>query len=353
LSFPYFQYIETFIFKSQNHINNLFSYLTYFYENDYVEVDMESFFSFNENQKQVWKKYKKNYCGFDSESVVSTVQFVCTKQSVNLPSEIDILIDPTSDKNVSFNDFQTFFDWFGSEKMFSDSIKNCGQILSFNYFWGSLTTFEANVFLKNSKFGSFILRFDEYIPGKYIISVNLEKIENIDIVNIQEKVEINIIQNDNVDIKIIDVKDDDKIKNENKNNEKKNENNEKENIFEIKNFEENSNIKHYLIKIDEEDSYYLQFDETKKSETIKGLIELHKNIFKNPFADDEIRYKLKIESSSYFNKITKETIKKEDLSSFRGSIKFDKNDRKNVVINKKFNLVDEYKKFIFEKEFFA
>jgi hypothetical protein len=80
-----------------------------------------------------------------------------------IPLEINILIDPSNDGIVSISDYLTFLKLFGP---FKKCFQNVDLILSYEWFWGTLNTYECELILKNEPIGTYLLRFDESRPGK-------------------------------------------------------------------------------------------------------------------------------------------------------------------------------------------
>jgi hypothetical protein len=81
--------------------------------------------------------------------------------------EFEVLMDPTCDGYVSVADFKSFLGWFGPMET---SCQNADALLNSPFFWGSLTSLDAQALLDREETGTFLVRFNESKPGSFYIT---------------------------------------------------------------------------------------------------------------------------------------------------------------------------------------
>jgi hypothetical protein len=100
---------------------------------------------------------------------VDKAQFVraFAKTDFQFNEFVEELLDPTGDDFVTVNDFKIFLSWFGP---FKKSVENANHVLSYTFFFGAMTSLEAQHLLDNKPIGTFLLRFNEKDFGNFVIS---------------------------------------------------------------------------------------------------------------------------------------------------------------------------------------
>lgn len=88
--------------------------------------------------------------------------------------EMEVLIDPTCDGYVSISDFKSFLGWFGP---LNKCCANVETLVSAPWFYGSITSLEAQTLLDEQDLGTYIVRFNENKPGSFYISCTEEKVD--------------------------------------------------------------------------------------------------------------------------------------------------------------------------------
>jgi hypothetical protein len=98
------------------------------------------------------------------------------KEGIEIPTEIKFLVDPTGDGVVSLGDFKKFCHLYGPFKESMTNIEskiliNAG-LLKHNWFFGALSSYEANHLLQDQPIGTYLVRFDqqENIESGMVIS---------------------------------------------------------------------------------------------------------------------------------------------------------------------------------------
>jgi len=118
-------------------------------------------------------EYWKNKCGDNFK--VATDTFIMSlvayfgKEGIEIPTEIKFLVDPTGDGVVSLGDFKTFCHLYGP---FKESMTNIESLLKHNWFFGSLSSYEASCLLSDQVLGTYLVRFDqqENLESGFVIS---------------------------------------------------------------------------------------------------------------------------------------------------------------------------------------
>jgi len=106
--------------------------------------------------------YWKNKCGdnfkIHTESFIMYLVTYFGARGIEIPAEINVLIDSTGDGVVSLIDFSNFCHVFGP---FKESMTNAEDILQHKWFFGCLSSYEAQKLLEKQSMGTYLLRYDQ------------------------------------------------------------------------------------------------------------------------------------------------------------------------------------------------